>query len=311
MLSLDIVVPTHNRSQLLLVTLESLRRMRCPADFHVSILIVGNACTDDSRQVVESFARSAPWPVCYLTESQPGKSFALNTAIASSSSEWVVFFDDDERICEDWLERFADARVEMNFDFISGRYIADFEAAPPAWLPERHSAIVISRHPADIRPQPILSHTALMWGGNCAIRRTALQHVGPFSTEFSRGDGHPALGCEDTDMQLRLLKAGFTGWFDPRLQILHWTPVRRLQKSFFREKMFWAGYTLRRYEIRCPDSTDRTVRLFGVGRWRWRAAASSFLQMLRYALLRQEAMRFDFELDLRSFAGYLSALRKE
>jgi GT2 family glycosyltransferase len=309
--SFDIVIATHNRSKLLRLTLESLRHLRCPESVRVHIVIVGNACTDDSEQVVESFTGSAPWPVSYLTESQPGKSFALNSAIAHSSSEWVVFFDDDERIAPDWLERFCDARAELDFDFIAGLYIADFEADPPSWLPERHSAAVISRHPANIAQQRIVLGSALMWGGNCAIRRVALEQVGAFSTAFARGDGLPQLGCEDIDMQFRLLRAGFTGWFDPRLKILHWTPVSKLQKSFFREKTYWAGYTLRRYEFACPDPTDRTVQLLGVARWRWRAVAASFGRVIWFTILRKEARRFESELDLRWFAGYLSAVRKE
>lgn len=310
MVSVDVIVATYNRAALLKRTLDSLRDIRRPAGVSLRVHVACNACTDATPATIAAFAASAPFPVIALDEPRAGKSFALNHALAHATAEWVAFFDDDERVAEDWLERMLAEQAVRHFDFVAGRYVADFEIEPPGWIPPRQGATVIARHDPEMPAQKITANDSIMWGGNCAIRRDALQRVGAFATDLGRASGLGALGCEDVDMQLRLVEAGFDGWYLPELRILHWIPRERLTKTFFRKKIFWAGYTSRRFE-RYRGLPDATPNVFGVARWRWRAAATAAVRMIGAALRFDEASRLDYELDLRHFAGYLAARREE
>ncbi|MBL0169332.1 MAG: glycosyltransferase family 2 protein [Gemmatimonadaceae bacterium] len=272
---LDVVVATHNRARLLPRTLESLAALRVPHGVQVHLLVVGNACTDETPAVVGHFAASAPFPVSYIVEPTAGKSYALNRGIGAGRGEWIAFFDDDEVVLPDWIEVFQREERALEFDFVGGLYLPEFETAPPSWLPPRHTTTVIARHPEGTPRQRLDQETALMWGGNCAIRRAALERVGPFEVAWGRGEGMKSLGCEDIEMQLRLLRAGFNGWFIPELRIRHWVPAIRLTHKYYRQRRFWGGHTARRFEVAHAQHARTEAQLFGTPRWKWRAALES------------------------------------
>lgn len=305
--SLDIVLATHNRAVSLARALASIREIRTPTDWSVHVIVVGNACTDDTPQVVETFRGTTSMSVSYVAEPTAGKSHALNAGVRHGVGEWVAFFDDDERVFSDWLEVFAREQSALAFDFVAGRYVAEYESPPPAWLPPRHTTSVIVRHPEALPRQPLDADAAWMWGGNCAIRRSVLTRVGPFETAWGRGVGMRSLGCEDSEMQLRLLQAGFRGWYVPELQVWHWVPTARMTHAHFRAKRFWAGYTMRMFELAHPEYFKPQRQLLGIPRWRWRAGAVYVLEFLRSRWQRSEGHRLDAELDCREFFGYLRA----
>jgi glycosyltransferase involved in cell wall biosynthesis len=304
----DIVIPTHNRALLLRRTLDSLVRMRVPAGTDVRLYVVGNACTDATADVVAEYAANFPWPVLWVEEATPGKSFALNTGIAQGEAEWVAFFDDDEVIAEDWLEAFTRAVQELTLDFVAGRYLPEYESPPPAWLPARFSHSVLAFHPEHLERQPLTLEEALFWGGNCAVRRRALEAVSGFDVRLARTAGRRALGYEDCALQTRLLLGGFQGWFLPELRIHHWTPDARMTLPYFRSWAFWGGYSGRQFEARYPARHREVVRWFGVPRWRIREAISDTLRYGRAAISRRPPHeRLELELSLRQFAGSVLA----
>ena len=308
---LDIVLPTHNRAALLVRTLDSLGRLTVPMGVQVHLYVVGNACTDDTPDVVARFATAAPFTVTYLEEPTAGKSYALNCGIRAGRGEWIAFFDDDEAICDNWIEVFERERVALGFDFAGGFYLPEFEVPPPSWLPPRYAPTVISRHTEGTPRQQLDDRSALMWGGNCAIRRAAFDQVGLYREELARHRELRSLGCEDVEMQMRLVRAGFRGWFIPELQIRHWTPRERLTPSFFREKCYWAGHTNRRFERAYPEYTAPTAQMLGMPRWRLRAALGAVGGWLRSGITGARQDQFDYELDLRWFLGYWRARLQE
>ena len=65
--------------------------------------MVDNRSNDNTREVVESFARVAAFPVRYLFEGTLGKSMALNTGVSNAKGEIVAFTDDDIVLHPEWL----------------------------------------------------------------------------------------------------------------------------------------------------------------------------------------------------------------
>lgn len=65
--TLEFIVATHNRAKLLLGLLDSIRRLRIPADWDVSLTVVTNACTDDSAVRIAATGSAV---AAQLTQSQ-------------------------------------------------------------------------------------------------------------------------------------------------------------------------------------------------------------------------------------------------
>jgi len=98
-LTVSVVIATHNRAEWLRDTLNSvLRQSRQPDE----VVVVDNASTDHTREVVLSFADRLN--VRYVHEPRRGIPHARNAAVRSATGDIVAFIDDDCIASGDWLK---------------------------------------------------------------------------------------------------------------------------------------------------------------------------------------------------------------
>src|SRR5215216_6183187 len=86
---LDVIIPTYNRQDLLPSALNSLFTAHIPAGLEVTVTVVDNNSTDDTRQIIESFRKRFGERVQLCFERRQGRSHALNTGITSTSGDLV------------------------------------------------------------------------------------------------------------------------------------------------------------------------------------------------------------------------------
>ncbi len=253
---LDVILPTFNRQALLGRTLESLRLARVPAGLNVRVLVVDNASTDGTGQLVRHAAAGFAGRLHYLFERTPGKPFALNAGIAATDGDLIGLIDDDEEVDGAWFEciwqQFAAGGAGL--DFIGGKCLPRWESPRPSWLGGGYLGVIGWVDPGD-SPRPMGdAYEGILMGGNAVIRRSALERAGPYSTALSR-TGTRLLGCEDEDMYHRLVAIGARGAYVPELVIYHYVPARRLTKKYFRQWCFWRGVSLGVMDRRAPGAS--------------------------------------------------------
>ncbi len=88
-MTLDVVIATYNRSALLRRALDSLLAADQPASLPFVVIVCDNNSTDDTAAVVAAYQERFRGQLRYVFERTPGKSSALNTALAASSGELV------------------------------------------------------------------------------------------------------------------------------------------------------------------------------------------------------------------------------
>lgn len=90
--NVSVVVPSHNRQQLLQRVLQALAVQSYPAE-RIEVIVVLDGCSDDSA----TMARSLPLPyrLAVLESPGTGAGAARNRGVDVASSELVVFLDDD------------------------------------------------------------------------------------------------------------------------------------------------------------------------------------------------------------------------
>ncbi|HEY5192281.1 MAG TPA: glycosyltransferase [Solirubrobacteraceae bacterium] len=172
----SIVVPTRKRLDYLRVALASIAAQS--AQSAAELIVVDDAGpSEQARQLAERFgARYEPHP-------RPlGLNVARNTGVERSHGELVVFVDDDVEVCPGWLDALlAAAREHPKIEVFTGPIVPRLEGSPPRTCGREGAPITA----LDLGPED--APTRFAWGANMAIRRDALERVGPFNVALEHG----------------------------------------------------------------------------------------------------------------------------
>ena len=293
---LEVVVCTHQRAVLLARFLRSLGRAKVPQDAKVSLLVVANACTDRTPEVVEEVAvellRPRGWRVRLVEERRPGKSHALNRALESLEGDWILFTDDDHRIDPCWLTRLSDTiREHPTADMLCGRVLPDWEGWEPDWVHDEGRWA--------IRPLPVplqewgecgrwlKSDERLPGGGNLMMRGEFARANGPFRTDLGPM-GHDLGGGEDGEWIRRAVVGGGKLWYEPGLVQYHYVDPERLKIGYLLRKAYLRSRVSMELAPHCPVRVPLYL-LRMLGGHLWGVVRGPAMRQRRYHLVRLAA----------------------
>lgn len=149
-----------------------------------------------------------PWVRMLDTGAPVSPSRARNLGVQATSGEVVVFVDADGVPAPDWLARYAAWFANPTVTVVGGGIAFSWDE--PYWTVCDN----VSRFYAQSAASPAGERSNLATL-NMAIRRSALYQVGLFDeTTFT-------VAGEDTDLSLRLRKAGHRLLFDPAIVVEH------------------------------------------------------------------------------------------
>jgi glycosyltransferase involved in cell wall biosynthesis len=298
----SVIVATRDRAPLLADTLDALSRQVSPG-CPFEILVVDNGSVDGTSAVVAAAAERACMPVVYLSEPKPGKSHALNTAVAHARGDLLVFTDDDVLPLPGWLAAYARAFSETGADYAAGRILPLWEAPPPRWLtPALHGVLAIPDGGTKRLTLEGMHDQIMPIGANMAIRRCVLDCIGPWNPQLGKLKNTLRTG-EDHEFGLRLLAAGFAGVYEPQASVLHRVPADRLRLTYFIRWCYANGGIEAGLEQDYPSTAHY---LFRVPRYLWRRIAKALLAMISGMLTGNPGPATSGAMRLTWFAGYLT-----
>ena len=172
----SIVVPTRARLDYLEVALGSLAPQAAATGSEL-IVVDDAGPSERARALCERLgARYEPHP-------RPlGLNVARNSGVQRSSGELVVFVDDDVKARAGWLEALlAAARRHPGTDVFTGPIHVRLEGSPLRGCGREAPPITA----LDLGERD--TRTRFAWGANMAIRRSALERVGPFDASLEHG----------------------------------------------------------------------------------------------------------------------------
>jgi GT2 family glycosyltransferase len=245
---LSIVIPTHNRPDLLRACLTTVIRFR-PAN--TQVVIVDDASPGGAAGTV---AGAFPGVEIVRFKRRQGFCKAANAGIARAEAGVIEMLNDDTEVTACWAEaalrafrnpavgavaplvlRWSDTQ---RIDSAGDRYYVGGVAGKRG-----HGETLGSQ---ELRPGPVFGASA----SAAFYRREALARVGVFPESFGAY-------FEDVDLSFRLNRAGYCVMFEPASRVLHHesashgVPDRKLleQQSRNEEMVFWrnvpAGYLVR------------------------------------------------------------------
>jgi glycosyltransferase involved in cell wall biosynthesis len=297
---IDVIIATHDRAAFLEPCVRSVLASGTELDIEFTITIVDNASSDETPRAIERLMAESGGCVRGLREPRLGKSFAVNTALASTTGEVIALMDDDQIAGGEWLWAIHRTIAE-GFDFVTGPVFGRWEVIQPPWYDARLRGVLSLFDGGDRRFS--LDEREAFFGGNAALTRAALDRVGGFHTALGKVAGTFSM-CEDCELLLRLKRAGLRGAYDPAMRVDHRVPAERVHKAYFRRWHRGYGHSMALMQSLHPLPVPR---LLGVPRFLLRRAIEAAPRMLAARWRGDLPGAFEQELNLWFLLGYLGA----
>jgi glycosyltransferase involved in cell wall biosynthesis len=223
--------------------LGELAKLETGGAFDLSVVVADNDRECSAREVVEAFARRAPFEVVYCAEPEQNIALARNRAIAHAKGDFIAFIDDDEFPGPDWLARMLAACEEHGSAGVLGPVRPHFDDEPAAWL-VRGRFCERPEHPTGMR---------MDWNGcrtgNVLFRRSILPEGEP---PFDRAFG---TGGEDKDFFMRMNGRGhFFTWCN-EAPVYETVPPSRQRASYMFKRALLRGRNI----LKHPEGRLRVI----------------------------------------------------
>ena len=299
----SILICTYNRATSLGRTLASLTRMTRRPDIAFEVVAVDNNSSDATQKVLASHAGGVPLVV--RREPRPGKSHALNSGLDHCRGEVVLLTDDDVIVRPDWLCVTVDAFRTWRCDAVFGRVLPRWPGRVPHWYSQRLAPALALLDYGD-RSFQLQDTGQGFFGANAAIRRTAIEAVGRWSTVLNRVGQGLAMG-EDSAICQRLVEEQFSVRYEPDSVVYHDVGPNRMTKTYFRR---WFRAHGQSSVIRNSEWQRARKYIAGVPSYLLRMAVEMAWQTLCNRLSGSAADAFATEMGLQRVLGAMGEFHR-
>jgi len=235
--TITVAICTRNKDWLLPRTLDALGAMLRPHAWVAEILVVDNASTDGTRDVVEEFQTRFPMPLHYVQERSVGLSAARNRAIREANGDIIAFLDDDAFVSRDWLVELCNVfEKHPEAACVTGRITLEWEVPPPRWVSDTMWSFFGY---FDMQEQCSVSAGDVR-GGNMAFPTDIFEELGLFRCDLGYRGGALVPG-EETELCQRIEQDGRSMVFSPRIEVRHFVPARKATWRYVLRRSVGAG----------------------------------------------------------------------
>lgn len=219
---ISIIIITCNRPFLLRHCLQRVTALPYP---YKEFIVVDSSTNNESQPVVAQFPAILYVRLSGQRDNMPQ---ARNKGIMAASGNIIAFLDDDSMIQPEWLPALLAAYCDPRVGAAGGRvirrpepYCNQHKGNPQ--LRVRPSGVVIAKD-IDL-PSTNKIEVDHLIGCNMSFRRQALEQVGGFDANYTLTNLR-----EETDLCIRVKKAGWHVIYDPSIAVLH---ISARAKPFF------------------------------------------------------------------------------
>ncbi len=231
----SIIVPTHNRPEMLHQLLDSIRIQNFDAGAW-EILVVDNAPDDEqTKELVERFQSEFPqWNLRYVREPEKGMMRARNRGVAEARGDVLIFLDDDVLLHQDYMERAQAELPGLAPPFAGGgRIIPVFEHQKPPWLTKFFMPLLAEINLGEqLRLFPKKRYP---FGINMLVHRSVFDRFGLFPVQEARR-GEDWLSIPERRFFAQLKEENIPIYYLPNLTVWHLLPAHYARKRHIRRQ---------------------------------------------------------------------------
>jgi glycosyltransferase involved in cell wall biosynthesis len=235
---LSVILPTFNRERRIREQLDALSNQAFGSDWE--LIVADNGSTDGTLATVETWRHRLPLLRVLDASGVRGQSHARNRAAQEAAGDALLFTDDDDIVCPDWIARMVEGLSDS--PIVTGPVSHFVDGRTPPWSEVRQPP----------RP-PTVGPFASSTGCNLGIDRQLFLDLGGFDETMTRS-------WEDVDLGIRAALQGFPiGWVEGAV-VLHRRPDSA-RAMWHKEYSYGRGWTTleRRYPELSPNGWLRPL----------------------------------------------------
>ncbi len=197
MIPVSVIIPTHQRRDLVVAAVASLTAGNYPED-KLEIVVVTDRCSDGT---LEALRASFCDRIAIVDSPRPGQPAALNTGISAATGVLAIFIDDEMRAHPDFVE--AHARAHENHSAPTA--VTGYSPVANAGHGDSLSAYLARTYAAfhrRLESAPNPRDPRSLNGGNMSVRLDALRSIGGFNESY-------LFQRNDFELAARLIESGF------------------------------------------------------------------------------------------------------
>lgn len=230
-----IIIPTKNRREILSELLDSIKQLASLHRIRPEVIVVDNNSRDDTHEYLTATARHFPTRMRYLGVLRPGKSAAINDAVAISTGNVLAFLDDDVVVDRAWLtsveEYFQTGKHEVAQGAVRLQS-PDGNDPEVQRLNQRYRTIPMIDYKSSLKEVRSLN------GSNFFVRRAAFDRIGGFDERLGPGASGTS---EDVEFAARSARCGIGIGFVPKAIVYHHVDRNRLTEDYFKQSHWRQG----------------------------------------------------------------------
>lgn len=233
----SVIICCYNSAWIIRRTLTALREQRFEKPIPYEILLIDNKCTDDTVAIAEEVMKDGLVDFSIIKENKQGLAYARRKGILEAKYEYVIYCDDDNLLCPDYVSTVVSCFDKMpEVGAIGGKGIAEFEIEPAAIVKEHLECYAVGSQ---------LEHKDWLWGAGLALRTELVKDVCNKQKCYLVGrKGNKLLSGDDSELVMSIVLRGYKAYPLDEISFTHVLKADRLSEEYFHR--LYKGLTLPR-----------------------------------------------------------------
>ena len=285
----SIIIPTYNRSDVIIRSLETwTTQTLCSDDFEV--IVVDNNSADNSTALINDFIKNRS-NFHYLKELKPGSTNARHAGAKLAQSELLIFADDDGLFNGSCIEEILKVyQNNQSVDAVAGKIDIAWDKIPPEWIAPYEFML----GKLDYGKEVLMGTDLYLNGGLFSIKKSVFDELGGFNPDLV---GDYLVGDGDTGLVIKLHN---------KKRLIGWTPYASMQHLQFVDKQGTENDMGRRfYNVGISSSYG----LFRINNFKWNVAIFKYIFNSVLHLLKKQIEFLIFAKDKRK--TYFSLMQRK
>jgi glucosyl-dolichyl phosphate glucuronosyltransferase len=212
----SIIIPTYNRSDVIIRSLETWTTQTLRSD-DFEVIVVDNNSTDNSATLIKDFIRNRS-NFHYLKEHKAGSTNARHAGAKLAQSEVLIFADDDGLFNESCIEEIVKVYKENTVVVaVAGKIDIAWDKTPPEWIAPYEFMLGKLNYGNEV----LVGTDLYLNGGLFSIKKSVFEELGGFNPDLV---GDYLVGDGDTGLVIKLQQ---------QKRLIGWTPYATMQHLQF------------------------------------------------------------------------------